>query len=83
MSRERLDVDVYFVGDDDEVTAIFAGTEGEERPGAFTAYAHRGQHTTASVEWVNARRPAAAAEYADLLGELNQVGYNVTVVARP
>lgn len=83
MSRERLDVDVYFAADDEGVTAIFADTVGEEREGEFTAYAHIGQHTTASPEWVQACRPATPEEYAPLLGELNHVGYNVTVVAAP
>lgn len=83
MCRDRLEVDVYFIADDVEVTAIFADTIGEEGAGKFTAYAHTGQHTTASPEWVQERRPATVSEYSALLGELNCQGYDVTVVSAP
>ncbi len=80
MSRERLDVDVFFVTDGEEVTAVFAGTVGEEREGEFTVYKSPEQHGTATPAWVSSCRPAGAEEYAEVLSEMHHHGYDVTVV---
>jgi hypothetical protein len=86
VSDEIVPVTVYFVHELDEsvsdpVTAVFTDSLGEEGPGAYTVYAHMGQHSTGSPEWIAERtRPATPEEYADLLSELTGVGYRVSVV---
>jgi hypothetical protein len=55
-----------------QVTAIFP--EMSEGPGRFTCYAHIGQHSIASREWIReSTRPATLSEYASLHAELSQI----------
>lgn len=71
-----------------EPIAIFI-SKGSTDPknGMHTAYAHKGQHTTASRQWIKEKtRPAAITEYKSLLEELRSIGYDVTIktkFARP
>lgn len=57
------------------VTAVFP-----ELPGTsaydMTCYAHVGQHSSCTKEWYATTRPATYEEYAPLLAELVQIGYN-------
>lgn len=65
-----------------EVTAVFPtipGTSGYD----VTCYAHIGQHSTGSLEWMrNDTRPATDAERADLLAELRGI-YTTRPANRP
>ena len=62
-------------GEHREVTAVFPTQV--ERDGSFTVYAHVGQHSTGSREWMTSRtRPATPAEYASLLHELRDIYEN-------
>lgn len=56
-----------------EVTAIFPTLPHDSAGRYLTCYAHVGQHGGASEEWINGTRPAAPAEYADLLAELRLI----------
>lgn len=80
---ESITVNVWFVHELDDtpdpVTAVFADSLDEESPGVYTVYAHVGQHSTGSPEWLDTRtRPATEEEYAPLLAELQRIGYIVT-----
>lgn len=57
------------------VTAVFptlAGTNAHD----MTCYARIGQHSSCSKAWYNTTKPACASEFADLLNELEQIGYD-------
>lgn len=46
----------------------------------FTGYAHIGQHTAVSIEWVNKDSvPANESEYLALKQELESIGYNLKI----
>jgi len=48
-----------------------------------TCYAHIGQHSACIHEYaINDCKPATKVEYADLLKELNSLGYNLKVIKR-
>jgi len=67
-----------FAGD---VTAVFPGIPG--RLNLWTCYAHVGQHSSCSPEWVRRTRNARPAEYASLLKELHAIGYtNLRLIYR-
>lgn len=73
---------VKFVKDDTgEITAIFP--EIKENNNCVLCYAHLGQHSAASRQWIKEKtQPAAEEEYSDLLKELQQQGYkNLKVIA--
>lgn len=65
-----------------EVTALFPDVnEGVNGYGdVFMCYAHVGQHCTYSPEWAKKCRKAKPAEYADLLQELQSIGYDVEIL---
>jgi hypothetical protein len=82
---DTIALDVYFIHEIDDspdpVTSVFADSLGEESPGVYTVYAHVGQHSTGSPEWIRERtRPASPKEYEPLLNELARIGYVVTPV---
>jgi hypothetical protein len=57
-----------------DVTACFPTIPGS--PGLATCYQHIGQHSSYCREWYNATRPATETEFADLLAELQSIGYD-------
>jgi hypothetical protein len=65
---------VIFRRDGDEIVAVFPTIEAD--PGQATCYAHIGQHSGCSRQWYYETRPAKPAEYADLLAELVDIGYD-------
>lgn len=84
--EERTAVKVSFRADKsgqfkDSVTAVIE--DGDGRGWVKTCYAHVGQHGTCHRDWYRDRtRPAKPEEYADLLKELEAIGYDVTAVSR-
>lgn len=64
------------------VTAVFA--DGEPREREFRGiYNHEGQHSSGTRGWYeNNTRPATQEEYAELLAEMQAIGYSVTPVLR-
>lgn len=72
-----MDINVKFVYTKqyDEVTAVFIN----EYSHFLDCYAHIGQHSLCCIEWVNEQRKATKKQYKDLLNELTNIGYNVTV----
>ena len=65
-----------------EVTAVFSGS-GRHTAYELDCYAHNGQHGTCTQAWLTDHtRAATEEEYADLLRELEAIGYRVTVVKR-
>jgi hypothetical protein len=56
---------------------------GTDSPYTCTCYAHVGQHGSCNISLINrCSRPATEAEYADLLAELEKIGYRVQVIKR-
>lgn len=45
--------------------------------GNISCYAHIGQHSAASLEYYRGTKPCTPAEYADLLTELQSIGYEL------
>lgn len=69
--------------DDGEIIALFPEEPGTTDPMACSSYMHVGQHGAASEGVVDATCPAREEEYADLLAELGQIGYDdITIVHR-
>lgn len=64
----------------DPILAVFPDLK-ENRAGDVTCYAHIGQHSACSMEYVlNDTNPASPAEYAPLKKELERIGYNLDVI---
>lgn len=65
----------FRVDPEGEVFALFPTIPGS--PGCCTAYQHVGQHSSATYSLcIEMSRPATAKEFAPLLAELRQIGYN-------
>lgn len=60
----------------DEVTAVFIN-ENKEFP---DCYAHIGQHSMCSNEWVKEQKQATKKQYLPLLKELQSIGYEVEIL---
>ena len=67
--REDLDGDITAVFIDDKTCFPYLG-----------CYAHIGQHSVCSVEWIRKTKPAK--NYNNLLNELEGIGYDVEVIKR-
>ena len=67
--REDRDGDITAVFIDDKSCFPYLG-----------CYAHIGQHSVCSVEWIRKTKPAK--NYNNLLNELEGIGYNVEVIKR-
>lgn len=65
-----------------EVTAVFPTIPGDNDPLTMTCYAHIGQHGSAHEAWVRQAKPAVPTEYADLLEELQSIGYSNLVIRK-
>ncbi len=65
-----------------EIVAVMPCEPADYEGRHMTCYAHLGQHGACSWEWYNATRAAKPAEYADLLKELESIGYRVKVYKR-
>lgn len=65
-----------------EVTAVFPTLPGTNDPWSMTCYAHIGQHSSASIEWVRTAKPATPAQYAPLLRELQSIYHEYELVVR-
>lgn len=76
---ERIPVRVLFRADGYGVTAVLDIRD--EAPW-LSVYAHEGQHSTGSIDWMRTTRPATPEEYASLLRELTAIGYDVTIGRR-
>lgn len=63
------------------ITAVFPTLPADERWN-LTCYAYIGQHSACGSEWYHSTRAAKPAEYADLLKELESIGYRVKVYKR-
>lgn len=79
MKRERVRV-IYRIDrrGTHDVTAIFP--EMSEGAGRFTCYAHVGQHSIASREWIRTTQPATPLEYASLHHELVQIYHDCELI---
>lgn len=65
-----------------EVCALFPSLAGTYDPCTCQAYAHVGQHSSASVDYMRDTRPAKPAEYRDLAQELRGLGYRLQIAHR-
>jgi len=66
--------------DIDNITAVFP--EHAEGDGTWSCYVRLGQHASCSYDWYRRTRAATPAEYADLLAELKQIGYDNLVIRK-
>ena len=66
---------------DGDVIALFPEIEWNHR-GDFSSYLHIGQHGGASPALVQSTKPATPTEYADLLAELETIGYTDLVIRK-
>jgi hypothetical protein len=66
----------------DECVALFPAIAGTRDPWTCSCYAHVGQHSSATVDYVRASRLAKPAEYRDLAAELRRIGYRLKIVKR-
>ena len=74
--------DVIFRKDKDSVFALFPYLISTV-DGNVTGYAHFGQHFSADYNHcIMTSKPAQAEEYADLMAELEQVGYNLRIIQK-
>ena len=63
--------------------ALFPELPGDMNPRTCLSYAHIGQHSPADcLSHSEYSRPATPAEYASLLRELQNIGYNVKIAKR-
>lgn len=61
----------FVVSDDDEVTAVFV--DQYEWRDTFGCYAHVGQHSTCSLDWIKEQTPATSDQRSALVAELSQI----------
>ena len=73
--------DVIFKKEGKDVVAFFPGLPGNDQYDC-TCYAHVGQHSAASLQYLGKCRPAHPSEYQDLYRELQSIGYNLRIVRR-
>ena len=74
---------VFRVDSDDVIFAMFPTLPADIHGRYCTCYQHVGQHSSADYYGCIAdSRPATPAEYADLLGELEKIGYKLKIVKR-
>jgi len=66
----------------DEITAVFPTLPADAHRNNMICYAHIGQHGSCSWGWYCKTRAARSEEYADLLRELESIGYRVDVKCR-
>jgi len=66
----------------DEVVALFPANCGTHDPLTCSCYAHVGQHSHATVNYVQASRLAKPSKYRDLAAELRRIGYRLKIVKR-
>lgn len=71
---DALDV-VFYIDQDGEVLAYFPEEDGDSK-GNKTCYAHMGQHSACSPDYVKDLEKATAEEYAALAKELKGQGYD-------
>ncbi len=75
----RVDKWGQFKGD---ITAVFPDIEADPT-GKPLCYAHIGQHSACTWEWVHSKtRPAKPEEYRELKDELEAIGYTLRVMQR-
>jgi hypothetical protein len=71
MTPDTHPTKVIFRADKDgEITAIFPALAGTNDTWTCTCYAHLGQHSYASLDYIRATRPATPEQFAPLLAEL-------------
>jgi hypothetical protein len=63
----------------DEVFAYFPEIDGDNK-GNKTCYAHIGQHSACSPEYVKECKRATKEQYQPLMKELEEIGYNLQVI---
>jgi hypothetical protein len=83
--QDDFDTPVVFRKDrkkDPEITAVFPCEPADVHGRTMSCYAHVGQHGGCSYIWYHTTRAAKPHEYADLLAELIELGYQPKVYRR-
>ena len=85
MEKDTVKTKVFFVKCVDEFEGVIVAVMPEDiadMQGNPTCYAHIGQHSACSKEWYLEQKMAKPKEYADLLRELEDRGYNFTILTK-
>jgi hypothetical protein len=70
-------------GDKDDIFALLPVLPADNYGDFCTCYQHIGQHGSADYRLcISKSRPATAAEAADLVAELQSIGYNPRIISR-
>lgn len=80
-TEKELTTEVIFKKEGTEVTAVMP-YEIFDRLGNMTNYAHVGQHSACSPEYVKKLRNATEEEYTKLKSELEAAGYKIKVIKK-
>lgn len=80
-TEKELMTSVLFKVEGSEVCAVMP-YEIFDRQGNMTNYAHVGQHSACSPDYVNKLKNATESEYAVLKSELETAGYKINVIKR-
>ena len=73
---------VIFKKEGCEILAVFPEEIGNTNVSTCVCYAHIGQHSQCDVFYAKDLKAASQAEYADLLAELESIGYDDLTIAK-
>ena len=73
----KIKVKFVYTKEYDEVTAVFVDEKNTQLP---DCYAHVGQHSICSIDWVKEQKPATKKQYEPLLKELQSIGYEAEII---
>jgi hypothetical protein len=80
-TEKELMTSIIFKKEGTEVCAVMP-YEIADRQGNVTSYAHVGQHSACSLDYVNKLKNAKEEEYATLKSELESAGYKINVIKK-
>ena len=85
MKKDKQKTQVVFYietgnGTDNETPFAYFINEKADQRGNNTCYAHIGQHSACSPEYIKECRKATEQEYKDLAEELESIGYNLEIL---
>lgn len=78
----KTDVKILFHEKENDLFAYFPNSlERKDKHGKYyMAYSHIGQHTSAHEDYANESRCTTVSESAELIRELQSIGYNLNIV---
>jgi hypothetical protein len=84
MKKDKEKTEVVFLFNDyeNDLFAFFPNESYSNDPNDdfYTSYCHVGQHSACHIDYANDSRFATKEEYKDLKKELEELGYNLTIL---